>query len=600
MFKKLRSLIMPLYVTVLITIVTNIIPAWGRWYSGHLPYRWQTERLLHGHLSIATDTAGVQWDLAWDNGAVQQVWGLGVPLWRLPFEAIARLFGEPAFPDRIAFLIAIAGVAYLLVRFHFKFHSEINHELDPHFACFGLISTILFPPFLALCSSRFFIYEESAAYSYLAGLCLMAGTIVVSITESRRVFFCLTLASGFVTLFRPTFAAYGLASTTISILVMWIRNRQIRLALTGAACFSLGMTVVGFLNFFRFGSFSEFGYKLNINPSVPMQYLSRFGNPFQGETLIMAGKELFALLFFRYSTQGVDVYGPNLFPWQAPSFRWRELYFHTYDLTYLIMLVVVFTWLLRRAYLYKMRSKFSPLEVAALWASIGFFIEWAFYLRFPFISSRYLMDFSPSFSAISWVACWLALSGIRRCIPSNALAKLGFIVVILSWWGRQVINIRSDATHIDSSATTWVGVESQMKRDQELPPYRELPVSYTNGFPFETVGINFNGLGWNRENVAPCVILFVKDPRVLKLRVTTGESKGETSPDFKCIQARIGLERLKLISILSSSGNTEITFSGPERKRYKNGVQELSIGFVPSAQLNGGESQFKLLKVSWN
>ena len=46
---------------------------------------------------------------------MQQVWGLGVPCWRLPFEALAKLFGQPAFPDRLAFAAAWALMIYLVM-----------------------------------------------------------------------------------------------------------------------------------------------------------------------------------------------------------------------------------------------------------------------------------------------------------------------------------------------------------------------------------------------------------------------------------------------------------------------------------------------------
>src|SRR5262245_1708389 len=68
---------------------TGLVPAWGVWYSESMPYRQQTEALLHGSLSLANSPMALRNDLAWHNGGVQQVWGLAVPAWRLPFEILA-------------------------------------------------------------------------------------------------------------------------------------------------------------------------------------------------------------------------------------------------------------------------------------------------------------------------------------------------------------------------------------------------------------------------------------------------------------------------------------------------------------------------------
>src|SRR5947207_641950 len=85
-----------------ICIGTGLITGWGKWYSPSLPYRKQTEALLAGRFALSTNPADTEFDHAWAEGGVQQVWGLGVPLWRLPFEIAARAFGQPAFPDRLA------------------------------------------------------------------------------------------------------------------------------------------------------------------------------------------------------------------------------------------------------------------------------------------------------------------------------------------------------------------------------------------------------------------------------------------------------------------------------------------------------------------
>src|SRR5579871_4961089 len=81
---------------------TNLIGGWGRWYNPSIPYRQQTDALMEGHVALSKSPTALEHDYAWGAGAVQQVWGLGVPAWRMPFEAAARIYGQQGFPDRIA------------------------------------------------------------------------------------------------------------------------------------------------------------------------------------------------------------------------------------------------------------------------------------------------------------------------------------------------------------------------------------------------------------------------------------------------------------------------------------------------------------------
>ena len=88
--------------------------------------------------------------------------GLGVPLWRLPFELLAKFSGVAAFPDRVALAAAIIVVSYaLLARSLFKTERLV-----------GALLLVLFPPFLTLCRTRFDVYEEAEAYMYLTGIAI--------------------------------------------------------------------------------------------------------------------------------------------------------------------------------------------------------------------------------------------------------------------------------------------------------------------------------------------------------------------------------------------------------------------------------------------
>ncbi len=60
--------------------------------------------------------------------------------------------------------------------------------------------------------------------------------------------------------------------------------------------------------------------------------------------------ELFGLLFLTRSAEGREDNTLWRFPGESHIFRWRELYFSTYDLSIFIMIVVVWTWLAWRVY----------------------------------------------------------------------------------------------------------------------------------------------------------------------------------------------------------------------------------------------------------
>ena len=106
---KRRLFILRLYLAFVLTtglvLLSSLVDSTDRLYSHDIGFRRQTEALLDGRFALAEDAGAMAWDLAWsangDHGAVQQVWGLGVPLLRLPFEALARVVGMPAFPDRV-------------------------------------------------------------------------------------------------------------------------------------------------------------------------------------------------------------------------------------------------------------------------------------------------------------------------------------------------------------------------------------------------------------------------------------------------------------------------------------------------------------------
>ena len=179
-------------------------------YSPSLAYRQQTDALLQGRLSLSSSPANVAFDMAWSEGGVQQVWGLGVPIWRLPFELVARIFSLPAFPDRIALLFAIMLVSYVVLCVFTA--PESVHDLNDWFRNFwsnpaGITSVIIviaFPPVVPLCRGTFMVYEEAVAYNYYYCVGLLAAAVDFTRRPRVWVFLLSAFLAGFAGFVRPT------------------------------------------------------------------------------------------------------------------------------------------------------------------------------------------------------------------------------------------------------------------------------------------------------------------------------------------------------------------------------------------------------------
>jgi len=144
-----------LVICILFLAGTGLVPEWGKWYSENTYYREQTDALLEGSLALHDTPTALRNDLAWHNGSVHQVWGLGVPCWRLPFELLARMCGQSGFPDRLAFGIALALFAFLTLTILLPSSQDRDlsvWELAKNpVRLAGVLVLVLFPPFIVMC-----------------------------------------------------------------------------------------------------------------------------------------------------------------------------------------------------------------------------------------------------------------------------------------------------------------------------------------------------------------------------------------------------------------------------------------------------------------
>src|ERR1700720_917241 len=162
----------------------GIIYSWGSWYSASSYYRVQANALLKGELALSHNPAALDMDLCWSEGGVHQVWGLGIPLWRLPFDILAKVFGYSNFPDRIALGIFIALVAYIVCRTWFGILARRKMEkksYPPIAAASGaMILFLFFAPMIYLLRSPMDHYSEPLVYVYFFGVMLMCGVVTLA------------------------------------------------------------------------------------------------------------------------------------------------------------------------------------------------------------------------------------------------------------------------------------------------------------------------------------------------------------------------------------------------------------------------------------
>ncbi len=433
---------------------TGIIAEWDRWYSSNPHYRQQVDALLRGELALSHNPVEAVHDLTWSCGGVHQVWGLGVPLWRLPFEALARSCGLPAFPDHFAFGLALAVWACLVLR-AFLGEGKPAEENRPAFSSMrGLLAAVvvlLCPVFFAVCSTRFDIYEEAVAYEFIFATGLLAGLVRLWRFPAWSRCGWLCLAAGFGALVRPTVLFYGAATVLGALMVMTPDRRRPTWRKCALACalFGVGGAVLFVTNAVRFGSGFEFGHKLNLQTLYGSLYATRFDHPFVEEPWLSAARELFGLLFQVREFSGGDFYAEKFFPGQSGTVRWREMYFTTYDLTWLSLILTgwglgLFAALRRHprpndsanalmTENWKLNTehflRFPLPSLVALWSFLPAAILCAFYLRNSVISSRYMADLAPAFCAalVALVLGWPDSVGQASSLSAIGLPARGTV-----------------------------------------------------------------------------------------------------------------------------------------------------------------------------
>lgn len=632
-----------------ILLLTGLVQSGGRWYSPQPEYRAQVVALLAGQLALSHDPSALRFDHCWSQGGVHQVWGLGVPLWLVPFEAFARALGLAPFPDLAAFGIGLGLAAWCLLLALLP-GPQAQEPVAPggdvtvpfaqwkgFWLCWtGLAAALalFFPPFLRLLRTRFQVYEQAIAYEYIAGLVLLALLIRLAHRPTPPRWWALCAWAGVGGWIRPTLVLHGIAAVLAG---LWLLTRRpqsgcaatnsrtgARRTLsptrypiaTGLLLFVLGGAGLYITNWLRFGDGFEFGHKLNVQSLYGSLYATRFDHPFATEPLPSAAHELFGLLFLE-KRMSWDWYGENLFAGQSSTLRWREVGLPTYDPSYLVLLVPGWAAALvcaaRRDRHGEGQGGSSPPDRAhairrvitglGVYSGLAAFLLAAFYLRNCVIATRYMLDFMPAFAA-GMMAGWLALGLACARVRSGALrvALLGTAGIALAVWFtwqsrpmRQIYGEPRPQTRAEAIASLQEHLATQPVR---LPPDGR----YTNPEAPRATGIPFNGVGWQRDPegmLMPCVILFVDSPRLLELELEE-ISDAPIPPDPHAIRAKVGLEWLHREAVERTERGWRIRFAGPRRRGYQEGIQPVFLATVPPAFLAAQQGlPWRLRQVRW-
>jgi hypothetical protein len=436
-----QALLRAALIGVAVIWLTGAIPRWSQWYSPQPYYRAQVHALFEGRLALGHAPEGLALDLAWVDGGVQQVWGLGVPLWQSLWEAIGRVIHWTPFPDRLAMLFGIVLVMYALLR------AWSGPGGDRSVASRGaFLITALLPGVLTMLRGRIDVYEEAAAYAYGAAMLLLAGAIGMIRRPSTPHYLALVGFAGMTGLVRPTAWFYGLATAVVAT-ALYVRYRgSLRRAAAPIAVasglFLAGAGALYATNALRFGDGAEFGHRLNLENLPGNMYATRFGYPFEHAPTGAAARDVLGGMFGR-PEEAVrrERYDRGIHAGQSEIPRWREYYFTTYTWPYLPLAVTGLV--LGGVAWARIRRRKDPdargpdldrdSRWLAIWAVLGGAPLVVFYLHSPSVSSRYFLDLGPAIAvllAIAWCHAARALGRFR--LAGVALAGLAV------WWAVSV------------------------------------------------------------------------------------------------------------------------------------------------------------------
>ncbi len=577
--ERLGDRALALTVSLLITVgfieLASLIPGAGQWYSTSLDYRLQTEALFAGRLAVAPTPFQAWHDWALANG-MQQVWGLGVPLLRLPFEALARLFSQPAFPDRVVLALMVWLTALML------WNGLTPPEEDPDerrsmvrrpdlaLATGSAVCVALYSPgLISLMNTRFQVYEEAVAFNCLWALMCLGLLLSFCKQASPQLLLVLAALAGYGAMIRVTGALHGLTTFAIA---LWIaRTRKIsnaRLAVA-ASLFLVWPVVLLITNAIRFGAPLEFGYQMNATNIPWSEYMQRFDSPFRYEPVSVAARELVAALVGVGYLNGYDFFALNIHPWVSNTIRFREHYFIAFGLPSLSLMLVA--WALaglriskRPRWLEWWRAD-PRIWVLLCWSIAVFILCFVFYLKLAAISSRYLVDFVPAVVAALLALLIVGGRAISR-MSNRRIASL--LSIALSLFA--LASVLYGATHRTVAPSYWRQPPLTLGEvEAKLAAFKAVPLPIPARYECRRsskVGIPSNLDGWKYDSdctVDVVSVLILTSPQCVRLEIEKlSDAPGRPGSEYSTreIQAKLDLRFMERVRANSEGERETLVF----------------------------------------
>lgn len=570
---------------------TGLIPMIGQWYSFDQSFRLQTDAFLEGGLAINPVPYGHRYDWAWGNG-IHQVWGLGVPIIRLPFEILGKIFGSFGFPDRIVFVIFyffVTAIFWKSLDSTVTPEPGIKNRLRKRLQNIpALILVMLNPAFITMIRAKFEPYDEVVAYSYLWAIMLFALILLLLNNSKGWLFFLICFLAGFSPNIRPTAISYGIGTFLIaSYLAM---HNRIRFRWLGLIFFSGGIVFLLITNYLRFNSPFEFGHKLILSGSSIQDYMMKFSNPVAQMPFLSAASGLFSDLFFTDLNTSHLIDDRLLSGSDFP--RIREFYFRPYDLVtpFLLFLSWFIAAVVRRKSGFLSHLDIKPIQIAGLWSLCSFIILFYFYMRFPVLSSRYFVDFGASI-VIGIAALYLYVGNLSQYRFQNNISLMLNLILGAAFLGWSLFGL----THANINYRVWhrsqirdmnpITAEAAQKNVAQMRRATGplLPWEYRCKDQETKFDIPFNNQGWDISNscaVSLTTTHFFDTPQCIAVNIEAisgvPEWMAKMSSDEE-IEVRTGIKAMQRISDVKSGYGKIITFCSGRKNIENNKDRQIEL-----------------------
>lgn len=435
--ERLISVLCACLIVSIFCISTVFINKNSEFYSRNSALRYQSAAFLSGKMTLHKQLTGHEYDWSYGYGGQHSSWGLGVPLLRLPFDLLARVFGYAFFPCRILIILLLYITCYLICRRQLQFFKKLGFDaLNSFVLSFSLLA-------VAFLSSAFFtlfmrwqaVYQEVVAYGVMVSFLLLLSldNYFEKLTKKSLAVLCALLS--FSVLIRPTIIFYLLASL-FALVLFRTREMSIQKVCYGVIILAVGPTVVLLTNYLRFGSPFEWGYSLNLSAHPQNIYSLRFGYPFQHLDLITTVKELGHTLFF--TPPEAIIKNAGLAAYKVKAYRFFTFYgipYNAVTLAGLVMTIILVITLLitqRKKETHLTQSCWLSLKIYFFWGVFSFIMLFIFYLRSPTIHTRYIIDFLPAITATLWSGIFAILIGYRQFFKQSI--KIDYLVSFLFFY----------------------------------------------------------------------------------------------------------------------------------------------------------------------